>query len=123
NVFIGPDRDICYYENSVMLDTGIDSEGMSFEWSTGESGTPSIEIFDPGSYSVSVTDGTCIDESEVVIGQGTKFESSYSLEICEGISHLISIPAHGQSYQWQTGQTTNSISITRAGDYGYTFVD
>ncbi|MFZ6050490.1 gliding motility-associated C-terminal domain-containing protein [Halocola ammonii] len=120
---IGPDRDICYYENSVMLDTGLDPEGMNFEWSTGDLDTPEIEVSTPGTYSVTVTDGTCIDQSEVEIGQGTEFEGAYSVEICEGVSNVIDIPAYGQSYQWETGQTTNEIYITRAGNYGYSFID
>lgn len=57
------------------------------------------------------------------IGQGTYWSGSYALEICEGLSHQINIPAHGQSYQWATGQTSNTISITRAGNYGFSFVD
>lgn len=123
NVFIGPDRDICYYQNSVLLDTGINQDEMSIEWSTGDQDVTAIAVDEPGVYSVSVTDGTCYEESKVVIQQGVEFQSSYSLEICEGISHQISIPAYGQSYLWQTGQTSNAISITRAGNYGYSFID
>lgn len=123
SVHLGEDRDICHYESSQVLDTGIDPDGMSFTWSTGETGVPSIEVNQPGIYSVEVTDGTCTDVSEVSIGQGTVFQSAYALEICEGISHQITIPAYGQSYEWQTGQTTQTISITRAGNYGYSFVD
>jgi gliding motility-associated-like protein len=123
NMTLGPDQDICYYENSTMLETGVDPEGMSFEWSTGEQDTPAIEVSSPGIYSVTVTDGTCIDQSEIEIGQGTEFEGSYSVELCEGVSNIIDIPAYGQSYQWETGQTTNEISIVRAGNYGYSFID
>lgn len=123
NVFIGPDRDICYYENSVVLDIGTDPDGLSIDWSTGQSNQSSIVVSQPGDYSVEVTDGTCIDESEVTIGQGFEWQGSSSLEICEGIAEQISIPAYSENYQWATGQTTHTISITRAGNYGFSFID
>jgi gliding motility-associated-like protein len=120
---LGPDRDLCYYQNSTLLETGLAPNNYEFEWMPNAETESTLVVTQPGTYQVSVTDGTCFQTDEVVVSQGVQFQSSYNLEICEGLAHQINIPANGLSYQWATGQTTNAISIDKAGDYVYSFID
>lgn len=48
NVDLGPDRDICYYQTSQTLETGLSAQGLSIVWSTGESDMSSIVVTSPG---------------------------------------------------------------------------
>jgi gliding motility-associated-like protein len=120
---LGPDRDICYYETNTTLNTGLNANGYTFEWFPVENSSPSLVVYQPGTYEVSVSNGSCFQEDQVTISQGYQWQGSYSVDICEGQANLIHIPAHGQSYHWVTGGTTNTISINRAGAYGFAFVD
>jgi gliding motility-associated-like protein len=120
---LGPDKDICFYENSTMVNTGLDANNFTFDWSPQTETGPSLLVTQPGTYQVSVSNGSCYQEDEIIISQGYEFQGSYGLEICEGQSNLINIPASALSYQWVTGQTTNAISISRAGDYAFSFID
>lgn len=120
---LGPDRDICYYETNTTLNTGLNAGDYTFEWFPEENNSPSLTVYQPGTYEVSVSNGSCYQEDDVTISQGFQWQGSYSLDICEGQANQINIPASGQSYNWVTGATTNSISIDRAGAYGFAFVD
>lgn len=81
----------------------------TFVWSTGET-TPSITVSPDKTtqYSVSVTGcNNCEASAEVVV---TIPESESSQEICYG-EQVELTAASGESYEWSTGETTQSIKV------------
>jgi large repetitive protein len=98
--------------------------GFTYLWSTGAT-TQSINVTASGSYSVTVTNGSgCSAASapttvtvntlpaQPVISGPTTF--------CPGSSITLSAPAGFSSYLWSTGATTQSISVSTAGNYTVT---
>ena len=110
--------------DSVLLSTNI---GNSFQWSTGET-TSSIMVNTPGLYTVTVVDlSGCVGESEAIevfinaipepeiipVGDST---------ICDGSSVVLESPL-GNSYEWTSGETTQSITVDSAGVYEVFYTD
>ena len=110
--------------DSVVLTTNT---GNSYQWSTGET-TQSIVVNTPGLYTVTVEniDG-CIGESapiEVVINSipNPVIEAIGDSTICAGTSVVIESPL-GNSYLWNTGEITQSITVDSAGVYEVLYTD
>ena len=110
--------------DSVELTTNT---GNSYQWSTGET-TQSIVVNTPGLYTVTVEniDG-CIGESapiEVVINSipNPVIEAIGDSTICAGTSVVIESPL-GNSYLWNTGEITQSITVDSAGVYEVLYTD
>ncbi|MCB0754336.1 MAG: gliding motility-associated C-terminal domain-containing protein, partial [Flavobacteriales bacterium] len=100
--------------------TAVSQGAIDYEWSTGAT-TQSIWVYDSGTYTVTVVDeGGC--------------ENSTSIEIEEGLTPLIEITgdtvacaggeieltaqyAGGEGVLWSTGETTQTIVVTEAGEY------
>ena len=100
------------------------TEGTAYLWSTGED-TQSIEVSDPGSYSVTVySEGGCYSNSplytvEIEPDQTPDIEFAGALEFCEGES-VILISSNADSYEWSNGAQTQSIEVTEGGIYTVT---
>jgi len=119
----GPDRDICHYENSVLLENGYELENASYEWQPGGETSPQLSVTEPGVYVVSVTTGLCSDSRSIEIGLGTDQTSSFDIEICEGVGEIISVPVNSLEFNWENGLTGNTITVTRGGTYNYSYID
>lgn len=102
------DFDICPGEIAV-LDAGIH---QSYEWSTGED-TPSIIVFEPGFYSVTVDDGLpCTASAEIEVTPGGELQIEVNpdfVEICRGESVEL-MATGGDVFEWI--DTTGSLSAT-----------
>ncbi|MEO8582512.1 MAG: PKD domain-containing protein [Flavitalea sp.] len=63
---LGPDVTICDDGNTATLDAG--NAGATYNWSTGEN-TKTIDVIDPGVYSVTITKNTCsiIDSTHLIV--------------------------------------------------------
>ena len=73
--------EIICVEQTAILDAGA---GFIYAWSTNQS-TQSIEISDPGTYSVTVTDfNGCSSSKDVLV----------TLDSCLGITNVINMPSH-----------------------------
>lgn len=106
--------------------------GDSYLWSTGET-TPSITVFETGEYWVQVnTDcGVLEDSAYVLFVTDSTYTSDSLIQICPSDLPITlnASPAYDY-YAWNTGETTENISINAAGTYyvtGYagcaTFID
>jgi hypothetical protein len=106
----------------VTLDPGA---WNSYNWSTNET-TPTITVISGGVYTVTVTDGDgCegigtfnVTESplpDATITGGPTF--------CAGGSVDISAPAGYASYAWNTGASTQTITVSTPGNYSVTVTD
>ncbi|MBW8686770.1 gliding motility-associated C-terminal domain-containing protein [Chitinophaga rhizophila] len=112
------DTAICQGE-SVTLNAYVD--GGSYVWSTGAT-TASITVNATGTYSVDVTVNGCTTHAEVVVLVGTPpaVVVTNDLEICPNETAMLNVDPDGGSVLWNTGETTNSIVVSRPGNYDVT---
>ncbi|WP_111706340.1 T9SS type B sorting domain-containing protein [Lutibacter citreus] len=133
-VIIG-DSELTCSTTSVTLDAGssIVQETASYLWSTGAT-TSTINVEEPGDYSVTVTDSEngCdatsevfivtedIKEPEIVITGDSELTCSTTSVTLDAGSSTVQGTA---SYLWSTGETTLTIDVTEPGDYSVTVTD
>lgn len=91
----------------------------SYLWSNGST-AQAIEVGAAGTYTVTVTQGTCsfTDEVEVVLIDGLELADQQS--ICQGQTATIDAGAGYDSYLWSNGSTTQAIEVGAAGIYSVT---
>ncbi|MCC6726334.1 MAG: gliding motility-associated C-terminal domain-containing protein [Saprospiraceae bacterium] len=93
-------------------------------WSTGET-TPSINVAQPGSYSVTATDAngcTAIASQNLVVSTSLSPAIASTMQPCApaGTLHAGAGFAH---YAWSNGATTPSIDVAQVGTYSVTVSD
>ena len=112
--------DFCEGESSVLTA----SPAESYLWSTNEN-TQSITVSQSGNYSIVVTDlNGCQSMAEIMV---EVFPSPIvsidgKTEICEGEATILTA-TEGDSYLWSTGEITQRIVVTQAGDYSVIVTD
>jgi|GEM_PF-1919715 len=100
------------------------SNGVSYLWSNGET-TKDIYVKYPAKYSVMVTNSygcSNISDSvavEILSNDVPTISSSNGSNICQGESTILTA-SKGAFYLWNTGETTQSITVTNAGKYWVT---
>lgn len=117
NAIAGPDVNICNNQATTLNANG--STGNQFTWSNGSS-TSSISTSTPGTYWVSVSNGTCSDTDTVMVTAQTYQPNvlNDALTTCPNeVFTLNAMSANTTSYLWNTGQTTSSINTSNAGTY------
>ncbi|QKG59233.1 gliding motility-associated C-terminal domain-containing protein (plasmid) [Hymenobacter sp. BRD128] len=95
----------------------------AYRWSTGAT-TPAITVTQPGTYTVTITFAsglTSTAQFRVSSFVPTAQISGDSL-LCPGASTVLTavVPKPGAIYQWSTGATTPTISVTQPGTYSVT---
>lgn len=115
-VNLGPDAVICNGD-LLVLDATI-AGASSYLWSTGAQ-TATITIGNPGSYSVTVTQGTCTvsDAIQISTVAAPIVDLGPDQTLCTGETLTLDANSPSASYQWSTGETTPSIEITQGGAY------
>lgn len=97
----------------------------AYSWSGGQN-TASILIDEPGVYEVEVTDSLgCAAQAEVEVVENEVPSPGIegTLSLCPGDSSLLTISEPYVDYIWSTGDTINSILVTRGGFYRLTVTD
>lgn len=102
-----------------------------YEWNPGGFATNAIDVWQAGSYTVTVTDPNngCIATSDpVVVTVNTTapptIVASGDTEFCVGESVSLTVePGPYESYLWTSGSTTPSIVVIETGYYGVTVED
>jgi len=107
-VNLGSDTSICP-GTLVTLDAGSGFD--SYIWSTGDT-TQTIDVYTAGTYSVTVTLGTCTASDEIKVTEhllniivGTEDT------ICQGANAQL-FASGGTSYLWSTGDTASNITVS-----------
>ncbi|MDP4933710.1 MAG: SprB repeat-containing protein, partial [Salibacteraceae bacterium] len=97
----------------------------SYSWSNG-SNTQNINVSNPGTYSLTISNSVCSDADTVVVTGISPVTPTLAdtVSTCIGGSTTINATTTGiASYVWNTGATTASISPTTAGYYTVTTTD
>ncbi|EDP69711.1 CHU large protein; uncharacterized [Flavobacteriales bacterium ALC-1] len=106
----GEDQTICEGESIILTATG----GTSYLWSNGET-TESIEVSPilESTYSVEVFSNNCssTDSITVFVNEAPDISVTEDSVIVDGESITL-IANGGDNYEWNTGETTQSISVT-----------
>ena len=92
----------------------------SYLWSNGET-SQSINITESGNYSVTVTQNNCTaTSSETVVTVNPSPTATISPQsattFCEG-GFVELVASGGDSYQWNTGSQTSTLSVNQSGNY------
>jgi gliding motility-associated-like protein len=100
--------------DSVILNAG--NPGCTYLWSTGAT-SQTIVVKDAGTYSVLVSNSLCSvrDSTIVTIFSLPKFKLDTTL--CAGQILTLKTNVSGATYNWSTGATTESITVTTTGLY------
>ncbi len=104
---------------SAMLNAGVFD---SYEWSGPESGNEQVfEVTTPGTYTLTVTQGSCIGEIEFEVEELISPELAIEgiTSICSGQATVLSVDSFN-AIEWSTGATAESISVNQAGTYSVT---
>jgi uncharacterized repeat protein (TIGR01451 family) len=99
------------------------STAASYNWSTGEN-TQSITVTSAGSYSVQTSNGSCVATSapvNVTVNTPPVLTISGPAEACT--SAILNSGGGFSSYNWSTGDTTPTITVTNSGTYSLTVTD
>jgi hypothetical protein len=116
-ITISGEETICANETSTFTATG----GISYLWNTGEL-TPSISVNSEGTYTVSVTNehGCTLSEDKILTVNPVPTPSIIGDDnICIGGTTTLTANG-GNSYLWNTGETTNQISVSSQGTFTVT---
>ncbi len=93
--------------------------GATYLWSTGQT-SQNIDVTIGGTYTVEVTMNGCTseDQIQVEIIEPPAINLGADIAECEGEGINITAPfINGATYQWSTGQTTQSIDAAISGAY------
>ncbi|MFA8437210.1 MAG: hypothetical protein ACEPOZ_22095, partial [Marinifilaceae bacterium] len=119
SVDLGADQYFCG-TGVVLLDA--QNVGGSYLWNTGAT-SQSISVSTSGSYSVEVMfPNGCIDRDTVFFGfeQMPLVDLGPDQAVCAGTLITLDAGNPGASYLWNTGATTQQISVFEPGDYSVT---
>ena len=97
-------------------------------WSTGAT-TSSITVTTPETYTVNL-DGCNSSASIVITGTSEDGAPTASItnnigttELTSAVTEIVVVASGGDSYSWNTGETTAQLTITQAGTYTVTVTD
>lgn len=120
-VDLGGDLTIC--DNSITLLKNLTGQGTSFLWSTGLT-TQDLYVSKPGTYWLKVFDGNCsnTDTMNLFTKPSPQVFIGHDTSLCkdEQIVLKSNTQPAGSTYQWNTGDTSTSITVKTPGFYSLT---
>jgi hypothetical protein len=116
---LGPDVTLCEGQ-TVVLNGSVAGE-TNYLWSTGAT-TAGLTVDTAGTYSVTVTtDNGCIGTDVVVVDYSIiDFDWNGTLDLAVTNPVVLDAGNVGSTYLWNTGETTQTISVDTAGTYTVT---
>ncbi|HOY38904.1 MAG TPA: T9SS type A sorting domain-containing protein [Bacteroidales bacterium] len=115
---LGEDIYICP-DGSVEISSPIPG---TYAWSN-ETVENSILVTEAGTYSLTVTQASCTATDEIEVIQASnpeEFDLGEEINLCIGAEAELTSPVEADSYLWNTGEETNSITVTETGLYTLT---
>ncbi len=123
SIDLGADQQICQGQ-SLTLDAG-GNPGATYLWSTAES-SQSIDVNVPGTFSVTVTDGsgcTAMDSIQITVHPLPIVQIGSDTAFCGSDPITLDAGNPGASYNWSSGQASQSISVSSSDNYAVTITD
>jgi PKD repeat protein len=120
SISLGSDRTEC---GPYVLDAG--NPGSTYFWSTGAT-TQTVTLSSPGTYSVTVTNSSgceAADSINILIGSVPLVDLGPDLVICNSVPAVLDAGNPGLTHQWNTGATTQTISVTTPSVYIVEVID
>lgn len=110
---------------SAVLQSGLTAGGKTFTWYkdgnviSGQT-SPSLTITQAGTYRVSVDSNGCVKTSDKIVSGTLQLELGENKNLCTQTEFVLdaqnaSVP--NVSYVWNTGATTQTITVAKAGTY------
>ena len=117
-VNLGNDTTICS-GTTLTLNAGAGFD--SYQWNTGAT-TSSINVSAGGTYSVTVTAGLCSarDTINITVVNTPVVDLGPNQNACNGNTVQLDAGNPGATYQWNTGATTQTITVSSSGTYSVT---
>ncbi|MGB1306645.1 MAG: VPS10 domain-containing protein, partial [Flavobacteriales bacterium] len=110
----------CPYDSVTLSASG---NFTSFEWSN-QSSNPNLTVYESGEYSVSAYDSAgCVATESINIPSIQSFDINSNEVLCEGGFIFLQCLSGLDSYTWNTGESTNVISISSSGIYSVIATD
>lgn len=129
----GADSTSCYNGNDGVGYVSVTggTSPYNYQWDNGVSNSDTATGLTPGPHTVVVTDSAgCIDSSSVVVDDPPRnsFQTDSTSTSCGGYSDgsATVTPTSGTppySYQWSSGDTTQTADSLSSGTYSFTFTD
>ncbi|MEO1519071.1 MAG: hypothetical protein AAFV95_28985, partial [Bacteroidota bacterium] len=119
-VELGNDTAFCQ-GNSITLDAGLAS---SYNWSTGDN-SQNIPVNASGNYAVTITDTNgcqSSDDINITVNDLPIVELGNDTAFCQGNSVTLDVGL-ASSYDWSTGDNSQTISVNASGNYAVTITD
>ncbi|MCS7074557.1 MAG: PKD domain-containing protein, partial [Bacteroidia bacterium] len=116
-VNLGPNRVLCV-NDSIILDGG--AQFTAWRWNTAFTDTNRfLTVTQPGIYVVRVTDtlGFFARDTVEVVGSTLSLNLGANPVVCLGESYTFDAGNPGSQYLWNTGDTTQTITVSQAGTY------
>ena len=110
----------CPYDSITLIASG---NFTSFEWGNQSSNT-NLTVYESGEYSVSAYDSAgCVATESINIPSIQSFEINSNEVLCEGGFIFLQCLSGLDSYTWNTGESTNVISVSSSGIYSVIATD
>ena len=113
-VDLGPDTSICEGEQITLT---VGAQAGNIAWSNGST-LPAIEVDQSGTFTVTITNGTCIASDAIQVSL-LDLPADLLQDITQCIDQPTILNAGGPeaTYLWNTGATTPGITATNSGNY------
>ncbi len=101
----------------MVLDAG--AGGTTYAWSSGQT-TQQITLTTGGTYTVTVTNAALCSSTDIVVvqtGIDPQVNLGPDIRLCPGSSAILDAGAGNTSYFWNTGATTQTITVSTVGTY------
>lgn len=116
---IGGQTNFCFGNSSTL---SVPSGYIGYAWSTGDT-TSSIMVDQSGNYSLTISDEygcTLSDEVDVVVQDSLTPQINADISLCIGDTIELTVEGGYDTYNWNTGETTENILISQGGAYSIT---
>jgi hypothetical protein len=115
---LGPDTTLC--TGSLVL-SDLANSSNNYVWSTGE-GMSTITIDSAGTYAVtSTSDNGCVGTDEIIVDYDVPvLNLGGTIDLVNASPVILDAENTGSTYSWNTGETTQTISVDTIGTYSVT---